>query len=168
MSAQTRAKRNLACGRIIRSIGVFECLSCGWGIVENVMSTRNSAAVAAIAGYAMLALFSFSPASALTLSAPSLEQPLASLQIDNVQWRGCGWGRCGGWRHHGWGWGPGAVIGGLAAGALLGSAIVAPGYYGGYYGDYDRDYYGGYYGAYYGSGYSHCWRGYYGRLHCSY
>jgi len=39
----------------------------------------------------------------------------------------CGHG--GHWGHHGgWGWGGGA-IGGFAAGALLGSALAAPGYY---------------------------------------
>jgi hypothetical protein len=57
--------------------------------------------VAAAAGAAMLAL-SLSPASAFTLSGPSLERPVASAQIDQVWWhRGYGWG----W-HHGWG-GPG-------------------------------------------------------------
>jgi hypothetical protein len=42
-----------------------------------------------------------------------------------------GWhgGHGGHWGHHGgWGWG-GAAIGGFAAGALLGSALAAPGYY---------------------------------------
>ncbi len=42
------------------------------------------------------------------------------------------WGR-------GWGWGPGPVIGGLAAGAIIGSALAAPYYYPypyGYYGPY--------------------------------
>ena len=112
------------------------------------MSTRNSAAVAAIAGGAMLTL-SLSPVSAFTLAGPSLEQSVATSQIDRVWWRGgCGWGRCGGWGWRGYGWGPGAFFGG----ALLGSAIAGPGYYGGYY----------------GPGYRHCWRGYYGRLHCTY
>jgi MFS family permease len=32
------------------------------------------------------------------------------------------------WRGHGWGWGPG-IVGGLAAGALIGGAL-APRYYG--------------------------------------
>jgi len=41
-----------------------------------------------------------------------------------------------GFRHHGFG--TGAVIGGLAAGALVGSALAAPYYYGGY-GDYAYD-----------------------------
>jgi hypothetical protein len=56
--------------------------------------------IAALAGAAMLAL-SLSPASAFTLSGPSLEQPLVSSQIDKVWWHH-GWG--GGW-HGGWGWG---------------------------------------------------------------
>jgi hypothetical protein len=43
-------------------------------------------AIAALAGGAMLAL-SLSPASALTLSGPSLSQPVASAQVDKVWWR---------------------------------------------------------------------------------
>ena len=100
------------------------------------MSLRSlaSRSIAAAAGASMLAL-SLSPASAFTLAGPSLQQPVASLQIDKV------W-----WRHRGWGWGPGAIIGGLAAGALVG------GYYGGYYGS-------GYGPGYYGPGYyDPCWR----------
>jgi hypothetical protein len=40
------------------------------------------------------------------------------------------------WRGRGWGWGGGAFVGGLAAGALIGGAIAAPYYYGSpyYYG----------------------------------
>src|SRR5262245_41640774 len=34
------------------------------------------------------------------------------------------------WRGRGWGWGPGAFVGGLAAGAIIGGAIAAPYYYG--------------------------------------
>jgi hypothetical protein len=67
--------------------------------------SRNLAtcSLAALAGAAMLAL-SMSPASAFTLASPSLEQPVASAQIDKVWWRHGGWG----W-HRGWGggWGPG-------------------------------------------------------------
>jgi hypothetical protein len=50
------------------------------------------------------------------------------------------------WGHRGWGWGPG-IFGGLAAGALIGSALAGPRYYGPYYGY--RSYYGPAY-AYYG------------------
>jgi hypothetical protein len=100
------------------------------------MSLRSlaSRSIAAATGVAMLAL-SLSPATALTLSGPPLGQSVASAQIDKVWWR------------RGWGWGPGAVLGGLAAGAIVGSAIAArPGYYGpGYYGP-------GYYGP------DSCWR----------
>ena len=71
---------------------------------------------AALAGAAMLAI-SASSASALTLSPPSLEQPMASSHIDHVWWDR--WGR---WHPNRWGWGWGR----------------------------------------------HCWRGYYGRLHCAY
>ncbi|MGO8798697.1 MAG: hypothetical protein ACLQE9_12900 [Roseiarcus sp.] len=73
------------------------------------MSVRSSTiySIGAVAGASMLAL-SLSPASAFTLSSPSLEPSVASAQIDKVWWRG-GWGWRGGWRG-GWGyrgWGPG-------------------------------------------------------------
>ncbi len=55
---------------------------------------------AALAGAAMLAISS-APASAFTLTSPSLEQPVAAADITHV-W--CHW-RCGGWGHPGWGWG---------------------------------------------------------------
>ena len=62
---------------------------------------------AALAGAAMLAISS-APASAFTLTSPSLEQPVAAADITHV-W--CRW-NCGGWGYHrGWGyrpgWGPG-------------------------------------------------------------
>jgi hypothetical protein len=74
------------------------------------MFTRvlRGGAVTALAGVAMLAI-SASSASAFTLSSPSIEQPMASSNIDHVWCNG--WG-CGGW-HRGWGpgwhrgWGPG-------------------------------------------------------------
>jgi hypothetical protein len=144
-------------------------LPLGWGNAEKVMSLRNLAtySVGGLVGASMLAL-SLSPASAFTLSGPSLEPAVASAQIDKVWWRGGwrgggwrggGWGWRGagwrgpgwGWRGGGWGWGPAAVVGGLAAGALVG------GYYGGYYGPgygYGRP---GYYG---GWGPSLCGRSY--------
>jgi hypothetical protein len=56
--------------------------------------------------------------------------------------------RWGGWG----GWGGGAVLGGFAAGAIVGSAFARP-YYGpgyGYYGGPGYGYYGGAYPAYYG------------------
>jgi hypothetical protein len=74
------------------------------------MITRlfSSKALGAIAGVALLAQ-SVAPASAFTLSAPSLEPTFATGQIDKV-W--CRWGRCGygygygwGWRHPYWGYG---------------------------------------------------------------
>jgi hypothetical protein len=100
---------------------------------EKAMSVKTLAkyTIAAISGASMLAL-SLSPASAFTLSAPSLEQPVASAQIDKVWWHGGwhhGWGGGWGW-HHAWG-------------------------------------YGGGWG--YGDGWGpHCWRGYWGHLHCNY
>ena len=133
-----------------------------WGKLEMPMSPRSSMAIAAIAAGTMLAL-SFTPASAFTLSGPSLSQPVSSSQIDKVWWRGggCGWGRCGwgrgyGWRGYGWrgyGWGPGAVSGGLAAGAVVG-ALAAPYYYG-----------PGPYAPSAATG--NCWRDYYGRVVCN-
>jgi hypothetical protein len=127
------------------------------------MTKLGSAAFAAFVGGSLVAL-TLSPASAFTLAGPSLAQPVSSLQIDKVWWRGggCGWGRCGGWgrgygwrgygwRGYGWrgyGWGPAAVVGGLAVGAAVG-ALAAPRYYApGYYappaaaGHCRRDYYG--------------------------
>jgi|SRR5690349_5648058 len=56
--------------------------------------------------------------------------------VDTVRWGG-GW-HGGHWHGGGWGWGVGA---GIATGALIGSALAAPYYYGGYYP------YGGYYGG---------------------
>ena len=63
---------------------------------------------AALAGAAMLAISS-APASAFTLTSPSLEKPVATADIQHVwcHWN-CGWG----WGYHpGWGyrpgWGPG-------------------------------------------------------------
>jgi hypothetical protein len=54
--------------------------------------------IGAIAGASMLAL-SASPASALTLSAPSLENSVASAQVDKVWYR---YGYRPGWRGYGW------------------------------------------------------------------
>jgi hypothetical protein len=102
------------------------------------LKSLASRSTAALAGCAMLGL-SLSPASALTIPAPGalIDKAGASTQVDNVRWRR-------------WGWGPGAVLGGLAAGALLGSYYYAPRYsYGpGYYEGPDD---------YYGAG-DYCWR----------
>ena len=66
-------------------------------------------------------------AAALAVSTPAFAQ-----RHHGGNWghHGGHWGHHGGhWRHHGgWGWG-GAAIGGFAAGALLGGALAAPGYY---------------------------------------
>src|SRR5260370_40874803 len=105
-------------------------------------SRLASVAFAALTCAALCAI-PLESASAITLSARSGQT--ASADVSTVQWR-----HHGGWRHGG-GWGPGAVIGGLAAGALLGG-----GYYG-YYGPrYDYDY----------GPYSNCWRDGWGRLRC--
>ena len=63
------------------------------------MRILKGTVIAAIGGAAMLAL-SLGSASAFTLSGPSLEQPVASAQVEKVWWHH-GWG--GGW-HGGWGW----------------------------------------------------------------
>jgi hypothetical protein len=125
---------------IVRRAGFM--ISPLWQSIGESQVMRNLAlcAVGAIAGASMLAL-SVGPASAFTLSGPSLQRSVATSQIDNAWWRRRGWGG---------GWGPGALLGGLAAGALVG------GYYGGYYGP-----------RYYGPGPGgECWRDGWGRLRC--
>jgi hypothetical protein len=71
------------------------------GIMEERMISRivSGGALAALAGAAMLALTS-GPASAFTLSSPSLERPVAAADVEHVWWDR--WGR---W-HPNWGWGP--------------------------------------------------------------
>jgi hypothetical protein len=71
---------------------------------DHIMRILANCSLAALAGAAMLTL-SMVPASAFTLAAPSLSQPVASAQIDKVWWRGgWGWHRGWGWRGPGWGW----------------------------------------------------------------
>jgi hypothetical protein len=84
------------------------------------MSTRGylGRSVAALASISMLAV-SVDPASAFTLTAPSLQQHFVSAEVQNVWW--CRW-NCG---RPGWGWGP-ALVGGLVAGAVVGAAVAAP------------------------------------------
>jgi hypothetical protein len=81
---------------------------------------------AAIAVLAMMAI-QISPATAFTLSSSAGREELLSPQIEKV-W--CRWGCGGGWGWRGghWGfWGPGAVVGGLAAGAVVGAAVAGSG-----------------------------------------
>jgi hypothetical protein len=59
------------------------------------MDSRARLSIAALAGATMLA-FTLSPASAFTLSGPSLGDPVASAQIEKV-W----WDRWGNWHRHG-------------------------------------------------------------------
>jgi hypothetical protein len=64
------------------------------------------------------------PVAAAPIGHPfAIERPATDL-TQQVFWRG------------GWGWGPGAFVGGLAAGAIVGGALAAPYYYGSpyYYG----------------------------------
>jgi hypothetical protein len=101
--------RPLACARLaappVHRPFIAKGLDNPWGgdLEDVFMSLRSLAgySVAALAGAAMFAL-PLSPASAFTLSGPSLQQPVASAQIEKV-W--CRWGRCGygyGWRGYGW------------------------------------------------------------------
>ena len=71
------------------------------GNLEATMVLRilSCGAIAAVAGATMLAASS-APSSAFTLASPSLEQPVASADVQSVWWHG-GWH--GGW-HRGWGW----------------------------------------------------------------
>ncbi len=82
---------------------------------------------AALAGAAMLAISS-APASAFTLTSPSLAPPITASHIDRVCWQQNHPGPCWWGGHPGWGPGPGWG---------------------------------------YGYGSRHCWRGYYGHLHCN-
>jgi hypothetical protein len=81
---------------------------------DNMVSRIVSGGVlAAIAGAAMLVASSL-PSAAFTLSAPSLEQPIASAGVEPVWWdawgrwhpNGWGWGWHRPWRPWGWGWRP--------------------------------------------------------------
>ncbi len=63
--------------------------------------TLVNVALAALAGAAMLTI-SMGPASAFTLASPSLENSVASSQIDKVWWRRWGYGYGYGWRGYGW------------------------------------------------------------------
>jgi hypothetical protein len=145
---------------------MFAMVLSGWGrsLKGKMMLSRKFivGSLGALVGASMLAV-SLSPASAFTLAAPSLEQPVASSQIDKVWWRGgwgggwhggwrggwgsgwrggwgyrgAGWGWRGGWgyRGPGWGWrGYGWGPAAVAGGLVAGAAIAGPGYYGAYYG----------------------------------
>jgi hypothetical protein len=92
--------------------------------------SRLAAALICGAGIAIAA-----PAAAMPASqALALKKALPGA-VETVRWGG-GWGgwHGGGW-HGGWhgGWGRGWGWGGFAAGAVIGSALAAPYYYGGYY-----------------------------------
>ena len=97
------------------------------------MKHKTGAFSGAIAAIAMMAA-QISPATALTLYSPAGAEKAVSPQVEKVWW--CRWG-CGpgwGWRGGRWGyWGAPAVVGALAAGAVVGAAATAPyyGYYGG-------------------------------------
>jgi hypothetical protein len=87
------------------------------------MSKRYLAkwAIVSVLGAATLSL-PLNSASAFTLSSPSLGSA-ASTPVEKAYW---------GWRGGRWGWWPGVFVGGLAAGAIVGSAMARPYYYGPY------------------------------------
>jgi len=81
-----------------------------------MLSSIRISAAAALFACASVAIVE--PAVAAPIGQPlSIARPAAAL-TEQVYWRG------------GWGWGPGAFVGGLAAGAIIGGAIAAPYYYG--------------------------------------
>lgn len=93
----------------------------------------NRAVVASLAAAVLIGSTAASGAAPLSSATATGVQTHAVDGITNVQWRGHrhhGWhGRHHGWhgghwghRHRGYGWGP--AIGGLAAGAIIGSAIA--------------------------------------------
>jgi hypothetical protein len=113
-------------GVVFFARGKTEISMIGRTFVRSVVALTVSAA--------MLSL-SFAPASAFTLASPGAERAATAPQVDKVWW---------GYRGGRWGWwGPGAVVGGLAAGAIVGSAIAARPYY---------------YGPGPGYAYGPCWR----------
>jgi hypothetical protein len=104
----------------------------GYPEETNMSNLRKlAAALLCSAGIALAA----TPASAMPVTAAL--KNAAPGATETVRWGG--WH--GGWRGGGWGWG----LGGFAAGAIIGSAIASPYYYGGYY-----PYGGGYYYPAYG------------------
>jgi hypothetical protein len=102
---------------------------------------KLAAALLCSAGLALTAV----PASAMPANLALKSAAPANVETVRWGWRGGG----------GWGWG----LGGFAAGAIIGSAIAAPYYYGGYGGYYP---YGAYYPAYPAYGYPPPAAGYYG------
>jgi len=113
--------------------------------------------LAKVAAAASALLTACGPAGAFTFAdmAPmaSADQPKVAIYRQGVDapkfehvW--CRWG-C----RHGWGWRGPALLGGLAAGAIIGGALAAPYYGSGPY--YGGSYYGGPYGGPY---YPGCWR----------
>jgi hypothetical protein len=105
------------------SLRVYQ-LSVSSGKTRMCIRAFADRSIVALAGIAVL---SASPAQAF---APVSKQQVESLNVETVQYRGWGWG--------------GAAVGGLAAGAIIGSAL-APRYYGPG-------------PAYYDGGYGPCWR----------
>jgi hypothetical protein len=74
---------------------------------KSIATVAGAAMLAAVAGAAMLAVSSTS-SPAFTLSAPSLERPVAAAGVEPVWWDRWGrWHPGPGWRWRRWGWGPG-------------------------------------------------------------
>jgi hypothetical protein len=87
----------------------------------------NRAVAVALSGALLVGSTAAASAAPLSPATATGAQTRVPDGITNVRWRGHhhhGWGRHGHWhhRHYGYGWGP--AIGGLAAGAIIGSAIA--------------------------------------------
>lgn len=85
---------------------------------------KTGAFSGAIAAIAMMAA-QINPATALTLYSPAGAEKAVSSQVEKVLWCRWGCGRGWGWRGGSWGyWGAEAVVGALAAGAVVGAAAA--------------------------------------------
>jgi len=136
----------------------------GRNAMESTMITKNGMIAFGVASALAIAASGSALAGPMSIDTGVKSAPAA--QTTDVAWRG-GWRSGGGWHRGGWGWGGPAVgIGaGLAAGALIGSAVAgAP--YGGYYYDDPGYVYGApyaydagptYYGGYRNWGYGPCY-----------
>ena len=114
------------------------------------MGIKSRLFVSAAAGLALVGAAVVAPAAqAAPLGHPLSVGSASAGHVENVRWRGGGggWHGGGGWRggygHRGYGyrgWGAAPFVGGLAAGAIVGSAFAYPRYYAPYPGNYADNY----------------------------
>ena len=111
------------------------------------MRSKSGLFTTAALGLALASAAAIAPVQAAPLAHPLSFGDAAQGHVQDVRWRGGGgWrgGYVGGPLRGGYGyrrWGPGPFIGGLAAGAIVGSALAYPRYYGGPYpGNYVDNY----------------------------